>query len=219
MAMLLEPGMQSLRMGKAVLAGTAVAGGGSPAPLHPPTSRAELSVSMTHQLPLPSPPHTARCPPAAAHPFPGTEEPPALLPHWGNQNQLRRGNMILRTQTGRQPQQRGDRRNSSSAGSPSRSLGARSRPTGKMLHGHRPSLGLQTPRLKAQLGHQLPARAGVKLLPDELPARGEVHRDVPVCQGSNIHGPDMGYSERHLRSGCEGTGAVLWQSLLPQHRP
>lgn len=97
--------------------------------------------------------------------------------------------------------------------------GPSSGPTGKMLHGGR-GLSVQPPRLTARRRHQLPAQSGHHLPPPQggghqpppqhraVPAHGDARGESPVCQGSNIHGTDTGYRERHLWSECDGMGAV-----------
>lgn len=117
MAMLLEPGMQSLRMGKAAPQGGSPAGGaagwGVPIPIPIPLPAGPSSpASVT----LPAPRAPGRPPAAPLRGHPPVGDPPPLLLRWGNQNQLRPGNL---TRAGREhepggggaPQQRGDCQN------------------------------------------------------------------------------------------------------------
>lgn len=106
MAMLLEPGMQSLRMGKAVPPTWKVpsghGSGGGPLPTAPrPQQRRALckrdtpgpspfAPPRTRASPPPLPQQSVCRPPRNRPPVCGAEEPPTLLLRWGNQNQLLR---------------------------------------------------------------------------------------------------------------------------------
>lgn len=252
MAMLLEPGMQSLRMGKAVPPTWKVpsghGSGGGPLPTAPrPQQRRALckrdtpgpspfAPPRTRASPPPLPQPSVCRPPRNHPPVCGAEEPPTLLLRWGNQNQLLRprkpdpantkpGNSLSKEATARiKPLRVVPPQLPQTTGSPVPTRWRVPAPAldlqKRCFMGTAPAWGpdpqarspaeLPSPCLTQAAFPPPPCSWGTPVSPRcrALPAHGDARRDVPVCRGSNIHGTDTGYSERHLQSKSEGTGAM-----------